>query len=66
MGISARTLSRRLKGNIINYQRLVNEVKHQRASNYFKTTNLSIEEISIFIGFNDSAYFDECLLNGQE
>jgi AraC-like DNA-binding protein len=57
MGISSRTLSRRLKDNNTNYQGLVNEVKHQRASNYLKTTMLSIEEIATLLGFNDSANF---------
>jgi len=57
IGISPRTLSRRLNTNNTTFQGLVNEVKSQRASHYLKTTNLSIEEIATLIGFSDSANF---------
>jgi len=57
IGISPRTLSRRLKNNNTTFQYLFNEVKNQRACNYLETTSLSIEEISTLIGFNDSANF---------
>lgn len=57
IGISPRTLSRRLNNNNTAFQHLVNEVKSQRASHYLKTTNLSIEEVATLIGFNDSANF---------
>ena len=57
IGISPRTLSRRLNNNNTTFQSLVNDVKSQRASHYLKTTILSIEEVATLIGFNDSANF---------
>jgi AraC-like DNA-binding protein len=56
-GLSTRTLSRRLKEQGTSFQRLMNEVKTQRASNYLKTTQMSIEEIATQLGFSDSANF---------
>ncbi len=57
IGISPRTLSRKLNNNNTTFQSLVNDVKSQRACHYLKTTNLSIEEVATLIGFNDSANF---------
>lgn len=62
-GLSSRTLSRRLKKQGTSFQRLLNEVKTQRASNYLQTTQLSIEEIATRMGFSDSANFRSAFVN---
>ena len=56
-GLSSRTLSRRLKKQGTSFQRLMNEVKTQRAANYLQTTEMSIEEVATQMGFSDSANF---------
>lgn len=56
-GLSSRTLSRRLKKQGTSFQRLMNEVKTQRAVNYLQTTEMSIEEVATHMGFSDSANF---------
>jgi len=57
IGMSPRTLSRRLKENNTTFQLLINEVKCQRASHYLQASNLPIEEIATLMGFNDSSSF---------
>jgi len=62
-GLSARTLSRRLKQQGTSFQQLVNEVKIQRAINYLQTTEMSIEEVATLMGFSDSANFRRAFVN---
>lgn len=57
IGVSSRTLNRRLKDQGTTFQRLVNEVKAQRAVNYLQCTEKSIEEVATLLGFSDSANF---------
>jgi len=57
IGLSPRTLSRRLKAQGTTFQLLMNEVKTQRAVNYLQTTDLSIEEVATMVGFSDAANF---------
>lgn len=57
IGLSPRTLSRRLKEQGTTFQLLVNEVKTQRAVNYLQTTEMSIEQVATLVGFSDSANF---------
>jgi AraC-like DNA-binding protein len=53
-GLSSRTLGRRLKKQGTSFQRLLNEVKTQRAINCLQTTQMSIEEVATQMGFSDS------------
>jgi len=57
IGLSSRTLSRRLKKQGTSFQTLVNEVKTQRAVRFLQTTEMSIEEVATLMGFSDSANF---------
>jgi len=57
IGLSSRTLSRRLKKQGTSFQTLVNEVKTQRAVRFLQTTEMPIEEVATLMGFSDSANF---------
>jgi len=57
IGLSSRTLSRRLKKQGTSFQSLVNEVKTQRAVRFLQTPGIPIEEVATLMGFSDSANF---------
>ena len=61
-GLSSRTLSRRLKKQGTSFQRLLNEVKTQRAVNYLQTTEMPIEEVATQMGFSDSNNFRQAFV----
>jgi AraC-like DNA-binding protein len=55
--VTARTLRRKLKEQGVTFQQLVNEVLSKKALHYLSTTNLSIEQISMRLGYSESASF---------
>jgi AraC-like DNA-binding protein len=57
MGVSIRTLQRRLSDNNLDYSLLLNNIRHQLALNYIKDTNLSVLQISEKVGYQETSSF---------
>ena len=57
LGISTRTLRRRLQQEGSSYRALLEEVRFGLASEYLANTQLPMEEISRLLGYNDAANF---------
>ncbi len=57
LGMSERSLARRLRAEGTSYQRLFAEVQSERARNLLRTSNQSIAEISFQLGYADPAAF---------
>lgn len=55
--VTARTLRRKLKEQGVTFQQLVNEELSKKALYYLSTTNLSVEQISMRLGYSESASF---------
>ena len=55
--ITARTLRRKLKDQGYTFQQIVNEELCEKALHYLKTSELSIESISLKLGYSESASF---------
>mgnify|MGYP001943215831 CR=1 FL=1 len=55
--ITARTLRRKLKEQGVTFQQIANEELCNKAFNYLSTTDLSIEQISLRLGYSESASF---------
>ncbi|ABZ77165.1 transcriptional regulator, AraC family [Shewanella halifaxensis HAW-EB4] len=55
--ISARTLRRKLANANTSYQKLVDQVRCQKAIDLILTSNYSIDEISELMGFSDVSHF---------
>lgn len=55
--LTARTMRRKLKEQGVTFQQLVNEELSTKALHYLSTTNLSIEQISMRLGYSESASF---------
>jgi AraC-like DNA-binding protein len=57
LGVSTRTLSRRLKAAGTSYQDLLRRVQSERAKNYLRHTATPIAEIAERMGYSDAAAF---------
>lgn len=57
MGMSARTLRRRLEAEDTSYQAILREVRSHLAQRYLKETSLSTEQIALRLGFSETANF---------
>lgn len=55
--LTARTMRRKLKEQGVTFQQLVNEELSKKALHYLSTTNLTIEQISMRLGYSESASF---------
>ncbi len=55
--VTARTLRRKLKLLGFTFQELVNEELRKKSLHYLSTTDLSIEQISVRLGYSESASF---------
>jgi len=55
--VTARTLRRKLKEQGVTFQQLVNEELSKKALNLLSTTSLTIEQISMRLGYSESASF---------
>ena len=55
--LTARTMRRKLKEQGVTFQQLVNEALCKKALHYLSTTNLTIEQISMRLGYSESASF---------
>ncbi|MCB2188788.1 MAG: AraC family transcriptional regulator [Deltaproteobacteria bacterium] len=57
LGLSPRTLRRRLRDRGTNYQALLDEVRAELALGYLTATNLSMDEIAGLVGFAETTTF---------
>lgn len=57
LGLSARTLQRRLTAQGRHYQELVDEVRTALASEYLTRTTMSVEEVGQRVGFSEASNF---------
>ena len=57
LGMSARTLQRRLKQNGTSFQQLLDDWLAKEASKYLVEENLTVEATSVLLGYNDEANF---------
>lgn len=57
MGISARTLRRRLQDRGANFQRILDDVRQASATDYLLNTDLSIDQIACLLGFSEPTTF---------
>ena len=57
LNMSQSTLQRRLKCEGWRFQQVLDEVRHKLASEYLKSTNLPVSEISVLLGFSDAPNF---------
>lgn len=57
LGVSERTLRRRLHDRGTSFQALIDEVRAQVASDYLTDTDLTVEEIAFLLGFSEASAF---------
>lgn len=57
MGISVRTLSRRLEAEGVHFRELAIQIRHRRACDLLVQTETSVSEIASMLGYTDSANF---------
>ncbi|WP_182029073.1 helix-turn-helix transcriptional regulator [Vibrio sp. B1FLJ16] len=55
--MTKRTLRRRLKEQGISFQKLVNQVRYQRATELLETTGTPISDVADQLGYSDTASF---------
>ena len=67
LGLSKRSLQRKLKEEGTNYQKQLNHIRELLAKNYIKNTNLSSEDIAYLLGYKDlnSFFRDFSLWTGK-
>lgn len=57
LGLSSRTLFRRLKDRNTSFQKILDEVRTEIAVKYLKRTNISIDQVSDLVGFAETTTF---------
>jgi AraC-like DNA-binding protein len=57
LGVSQRTLARRLADDGVTFKNLVDDVRKERAQEYLKGGRHSLEEIAALLGFADASAF---------
>jgi AraC-like DNA-binding protein len=57
LGLSERTLRRRLQDRGTSFQALLDEARAQGASDYLANTDLAVEEIAFLLGFSEASAF---------
>lgn len=57
LGLSERTLRRRLQVRGTSFQALLDEARAQAASEYLAGTDLAVEEIAFLLGFSEASAF---------
>jgi AraC-like DNA-binding protein len=57
LGMSSRTLRRKLLMEGTSYQHLLDGVRHRLATDYLSTTRLNTEDVAAALGFSDAANF---------
>lgn len=62
LGMSERTLQRKLKAQGVNFQQILSDVRHQLACDYLQFSNLTILQISQLLGFKEQSSFNHFFL----
>lgn len=57
LGLNARTLQRRLAGEQVSYQQLLDEVRQELAKDYLSRSDLPFQEIALRLGFSEARSF---------
>jgi AraC-like DNA-binding protein len=57
LGMTSRNLRRKLAGENSSYQKILDEVRYQLAREYLGTSNMSLEEISVLLGYSTPGNF---------
>lgn len=57
LGLSTRTLRRRLQEENTSYRELIDDLREQTAIRYLRDTRLTVENIAFLLGFSDPAAF---------
>lgn len=57
LGMTSRTLQRKLSQEGVSYQRLLDEVRQQMAEDYLQNTKMSISDIALRLGYNETTSF---------
>jgi AraC-like DNA-binding protein len=57
MGVTRRTLTRRLRQHGTSYTALLEDVRRQAATHYLNSTDHSVEDIAFLLGFSESSAF---------
>jgi AraC-like DNA-binding protein len=55
--MSGRTLRRKLTMQGVGYQKILDDLRFELSREYLYTTNISVEQMSILLGYSDSAHF---------
>ncbi len=57
LGMTSRNLRRKLSGEGSSYQKILDEVRYQLAREYLGTSSMSLEEISVLLGYSTPGNF---------
>jgi AraC-like DNA-binding protein len=57
LNMSGRTLRRKLTAHGIGYQKILDDLRFQLSREYLCSTNISVDQISILLGYSDAAHF---------
>lgn len=57
LNMSGRTLRRKLTAQGIGYQKIIDDLRFQLSREYLSTTNISVEQMSLLLGYSDPAHF---------
>jgi AraC-like DNA-binding protein len=57
LNMSGRTLRRKLSAHGVGYQKILDDLRFELSREYLYTTNISVEQMSILLGYSDPAHF---------
>ncbi|SFM81455.1 AraC family transcriptional regulator [Marinobacter pelagius] len=57
LGLTSRTLQRKLSQEGVSYQRLLDEVRQQMAEDYLRNTDMAIPDIALRLGYSETTSF---------
>ena len=57
LGMTSRTLQRKLSQEGVSYQKLLDEVRQQMAEDYLRNTDMSIPDIALRLGYSETTSF---------
>ncbi len=57
LGMTSRTLQRKLSQEGVSYQKLLDEVRQQMAEDYLQNTDMSIPDIALRLGYSETTSF---------
>lgn len=60
LGVQKRTLQRRLREQSLSFQQVLMEERKQLALHYLSETHISISQLSLLLGFSETAVFSRC------